>query len=585
MDCIKYNGKIENSANLPHYPNPGLKETLAKYLTWLEPLVTAEELVEARAQVQAFMDLEQFDEIKKKMDSLAEDTEDSYIYNYWVRAHLGFRDPICPHTSVPIVYDNKSIATFSQAEKAAAILASSAKVYKEYRTRGNEAYTLGNKSYSNDELLGALASINHIAENLDEMYICDGISKHSLVMYKNRMYKIDVLTENNEYIAYGDILNAVQDILDSSKEGLDVNFNLASCEPERNRAAKVLEILLQDKTNQEEYQYIKDAIMVVNLDTCKPETLLQRLFASSSDPVWSNRFHGKGTQFAVCENGNMSMVVDHTYCDGGIEVYLVTRMSEEYANLDYKKTKNTAPCRELVFNIDEHKEKLQECLARYRAKIAAFDARIVDFPALTRGSLKEKGILSADGFMHLAFQVAQKLTWKEIYNTYISVDCRKFFRGRTEVNRPITHESKAFVSALLANESKETLSALREEALNAHFRRTKEAQAGLGVNRYLYTLKEVCNDYRQALSLPEDIALFTSKQYQKMCEDRLSCTSFGHDDMVTSYFPPVVPQGLGIFYRVENASYAVITSYLENDGLLDVFSKNLKVAVEKILEI
>ena len=48
--------------------------------------------------------------------------------------------------------------------------------------------------------------------------------------------------------------------------------------------------------------------------------VLQRLYCACFDPLWFNRFHGKGTQFNIAANGKMSMIIDHTFCDGGIEI-------------------------------------------------------------------------------------------------------------------------------------------------------------------------------------------------------------------------------------------------------------------------
>lgn len=99
--------------------------------------------------------------------------------------------------------------------------------------------------------------------------------------------------------------------------------------------------------NAEEYEVIKKAIAVVNLDTCCPETVLQKLYTACGDPLWFNRFHGKGTQFNVAVNGAMSMIVDHTYCDGGIEVYLVKRVGEILGEMDLTAGTDQAAYREL----------------------------------------------------------------------------------------------------------------------------------------------------------------------------------------------------------------------------------------------
>ena len=85
------------------------------------------------------------------------------------------------------------------------------------------------------------------------------------------------------------------------------------------------------------------------------------------------------------------------------------------------------------------------------------------------------------------------------------------------------------------------------------------------------------------LGLEELPAFFQSDGYARICEARLSCTSFGNAQMKSCYFPPVMPHGLGIFYHVDETAYAVITAFLEDDGLLDTFIKHLYHAVELIL--
>ncbi|MCI6398959.1 choline/carnitine O-acyltransferase [Lawsonibacter sp.] len=585
MDCIKFNLSIKNNAGLPHYPNPGLRDTLERYLNWLEPLVTKEELAQAINEVDAFQALEQFPRLERKMDELAEGSDDSYIYNYWVKGHLGFRDPICPYTSVPILYDNPTLRNLSQAEKAAALLFATAETYRVFRQKGNGAYNIGPKTYSNDELFGALASINHIAHGQDVMYISDEISRHSLVLYKNHIYTVEVITPEGKPIPYGNLRYSVAAILNDATPGLEVNFNTVTSEPERDMAGDLLAGLLAIPGNAEEYEVIKKAIAVVNLDTCAPETVLQKLYTACGDPLWFNRFHGKGTQFNVAVNGAMSMIVEHTYCDGGIEVYLVKRVGEILGEMDLTAGTDQAAYRELQFHLDSFEDRLRQCFARFRSKMSAFDARVVSFPGLSRTVLREHGILSGDGFMHIAFQAAQQMAWNDIRNTYISVDCRKFFRGRTEVNRPVTHASKAFVAALLDDSvSKEERRRLMLAALDAHHERTRQAQAGMGVNRYLFAVREVCKDYAQELGFAEQPAFFRSKGFARICEDRLSCTSFGNDDMKGCYFPPVMPHGLGIFYHIDEEAYAIITMFLEDGDMLDRFDENLHTAIAKILE-
>ncbi|MFR8332367.1 MAG: choline/carnitine O-acyltransferase [Oscillospiraceae bacterium] len=218
------------------------------------------------------------------------------------------------------------------------------------------------------------------------------------------------------------------------------------------------------------------------------------------------------------------MIVDHTYCDGGIEVYLVKRVGEILGEMDLTAGTDQAAYRELQFHLDSFEDRLRQCFARFRSKMSAFDARVVSFPGLSRTVLKRAWDSSpATDPCNIAFQAAQQMTWNDIRNTYISVDCRKFFRGRTEVNRPVTHASKAFVAALLDDSvSKEERRRLMLAALDAHHERTRQAQAGMGVNRYLFAVREVCKDYAQELGFARQPAFFRSKGFARICEDRLS---------------------------------------------------------------
>ena len=67
-------------------------------------------------------------------DQIQVDFQPGYIFNYWVKGHLGFRDPICPYTSVPILYENPTLTRKSPAQKAAAMLAATAEVYRSFRS-------------------------------------------------------------------------------------------------------------------------------------------------------------------------------------------------------------------------------------------------------------------------------------------------------------------------------------------------------------------------------------------------------------------------------------------------------------------
>ena len=410
------------------------------------------------------------------------------------------------------------------------------------------------------------------------MYISTQVSRHCLVLKGNRLYRVETLAEDLSPLPYGAVLRAIEGILDSGDAPLEVNLNTVTAESDRDAAGDLLAQLLENRQNAAEYQSVMDAIAVVSLDECAPSGMVDQLYCTCWDPGRFNRFLGKGAQFSIAANGRMGMIVDHTYCDGGIEVYLSKRVSEELLDLDFSPADFAAPWRELVFDLTGAGDSLHACLAHCHDHMDAFTARVVDFPALTRDALRARGILSGDGFLHIALQAAQYLTWGEVRNTYISVDCRSSFRGRTEVNRPVTKQSVAFVKALAA-QSGGDLRPLLDAALDAHHARTQQAQAGLGVDRYLFVLEEVCKDHAAELGLTHPPTLFSDPAYRIMAENKLSTSSFGHEDMKASYFPPVMSGGLGVFYKVGRRSFVIDTAFCCDEAVLDRFNHHLVWAV------
>lgn len=56
------------------------------------------------------------------------------------------------------------------------------------------------------------------------------------------------------------------------------------------------------------------------------------------------------------------MIVDHTYCDGGIEVYLVKRVGEILGEMDLTAGTDQAAYRELQFHLDSFEDRLRPVL-------------------------------------------------------------------------------------------------------------------------------------------------------------------------------------------------------------------------------
>ncbi|MCY6369969.1 choline/carnitine O-acyltransferase [Clostridium ganghwense] len=587
-DFIKYNVPIKNTHDLPSYPIPTLQDTLDRYLEWVEPLVSSDEFEEAKKSVDEFLSIEDSKKLEEKIQELGNREDDSWIYDYWVKSHLLVRAPLTPHTNVPIIYENQKLLKFEVLERIAILMHSAAVVYKDFKETGNGEYWIKNKRYSNDEFHGLLASINDIKEGMDEYYISDKCSEHIVFSYKNHLYNVQVI-RNEEVVSAGEILMVLKNIVSSTIEPLIPNANYVTIGVDRDEAGRVLEKILQKDSNQKAYQQIKDAIIVMNYDDIEVNGVYEELDNGSYNREYVNRWHGKGFQFSCTKNGVFSFIADHSFVDGGTEIYFINRLKQyiDETAFSFEELISNAKAEEVIFDLSEDvKKPLLDLKKGFDQCMDSFETRYVDFDGLSRQGLKEKGILSGDGFIHLAFQVAQYMTYERINNTYISVDARKFFRGRTECNRPVSKQSVSFAKEFMKKEkSKEELYQMMKDALDEHHRRVKLCQAGQGVNRYLYVLESVYKDYGKEMGITEKPSLFNTEAFKVIANNHLSATSFGHPDMKYLYFPPVEEHGFGIYYFVDVKSFMIITAYKDDVETMDRMIANLQECIKGMLDL
>ena len=81
-----------NQAEVPKLPIPTLEDTLAKYLTCVEPLLTEEERERTKKVVKAFGE-GKGKVLHADLIEYAKD-KDSYIENFWTEAYLKPRMPV-----------------------------------------------------------------------------------------------------------------------------------------------------------------------------------------------------------------------------------------------------------------------------------------------------------------------------------------------------------------------------------------------------------------------------------------------------------------------------------------------------------
>lgn len=584
---LDYNVPIVNNSNLPTYPIPDMAETLERFLEWVKPLIAQEEYIQAKNLVDSFINSDDAKKLDKKIQEIGSKSDDSWIFNYWFKTYLKSRQPFVPHTNVPMVYKNLHIDKFTVIEKAASLIYGVANTYCDFKENGSGEYYIGKKRFSSDQFHGTLASINHIQKDMNSYYINSGFSTNVVVLYKNHIYSLEVIDNKNKVYSLDAIYNSLKAIYSDSISPILSNINFVTAEPNRDLAGDYLREILENTRNEENYQKIKDSIFILNLDEDTPNSPIDELYCACMDTENFNRWHGKGLEFSISKNATISFVIDHSFCDGGTAVYLVDQINPFIKNLEFNESIDKISYDELLFHIDDEMSlNLIKSFEDYKNIMDTFTASYIDLENLSRTRLREYGILSGDGFFHMALQAAQKMTYGDIQNTYISVDMRMFFRGRTDSNRSVTLESIAFVEELLSSQGDILKQKkLLEIALNAHHGRNVLCRSGKGVDRYLYLLEQVYDEFKDELDIKQNPPILDSAAYKTFALNKIVATSFGHENLKYSYFPPANKASLGMYYIVSDKSFAIITSFNEDVETTNKFSKNLKYSIDKMLEI
>ncbi len=562
---LDYDIPIINTSNLPTYPLPEMVETLERFLEWVKPLISEEEYIHTSNMIDSFIASDDAIKLDRKIKEIGSKDDDSWIFDYWLKSYLKSRKAFVPHINVPMVYENPNIDKFTVSKKAAALIYGLAHTYCDFKENASGEYYVGKKRFSSDQFHGVLASINHIQRNMNSYYINSDFSSNVVVIYKNHIYSLEVIDSENRVCNLDSIHNTVKEIYSDSLLPLLPNINFVTAEPNKDLAGDYLSQMLENPENEKLYKKIKDSIFVLNLDENSPSSPIEELYSSSMDSKYFNRWHGKGLEFSISKNGIISFINDHSFCDGGTSVYLVNKVNIFIENLQFKDSLDKISYDELLFHIDDNmSSNLMQSFEDYKTLMDTFTTSYVDLENLSRKNLRKHGVLSGDGFFHIALQVAQEMTFNNIQNTYISVDMRMFFRGRTESNRPVTPESKAFVYELL-NSKEDVLKErkLLKIALNAHHGRNVLCRSGKGVDRYLYLLERVYDEFKDELDIKEKPLILDSTAYKTLSSNRIVATSFAHENIKYTHFPPVDKQSFGIYYLVSEKSFAIITSFNE----------------------
>lgn len=584
---LNYNQKVTNKYDIKTLPVPDLSKTMDKFLEWVEPLVKEEEYLEGKKQVESFMNSNVSRELQEVLLEKAKDKDGNWLIDWWLNyIYLTSRGPLAPENNASFFINLPSLKYEKPYERIGAVLYASAVFYNRLKNEGVPDFIFRDKQYSLDQLHGLLGGLRIPRLGIDEYYINDEQSSNIVFSYKNRIFNIEVI-KNNKPIPYEKIAATIKQILEGNFESKIPNANYIGLSTNRDDASVLLDKLLENNKNKEAHDLIKDSILYASYDDyiAEDEVDWANHMLYNRDDI--NRWPGKSLSLMFSKGKDMSMIADHTYVDGGTQVYFIQEIDNIISTIspNTKEIQETQEINEIEFDLSEDiVSELEKYKEDYIGYVNNIKFKLIKFENLNRKILRDNDVVSGDGFIHLAFQMAQKKTFGTYYNTYIAVDNRTFFKGRTECIRPVTNQSITFIEEFMKKEkSSQELFDLMEASLDEHYKRTKECQAGHGVNRHLLGLsmayKEKSKEYKEENELP----LFDTSIWKTIGSNRLSTSSVPSPYIPKLCFQPVEDGGFGIGYVVGDESYVFASAYKKDLGMLEKFTENLSESIGELI--
>lgn len=580
---------INNKYNIENLPVADKRETLQKFLEWVKPLIDDEEYKKTVLMTEEYLNSKQSDHIHEFLLKKASDVNNSWLVEWWIKyMYLSSRGPVTPECNAPMIYNNENLKKYNPIEIISIISYAIATVYLEVKKNGNlinDQQFTPKKTFSLDQLIYLFASFREPNKTFDTYYTNDEVSTF-IVIYKNNIaYKLEVIRDN-EVVDLNEIYVNVKNIIENNNKQ-KIGFNFITSHTNRDEAKTLLDNLINNDKNKKSYKDLKDSIVTIAYDDfeAKDEKSIFKNFLNAED---FNRLHGKCLLVQVSKDKNVVLCADHTMADGGTEIYLMNRISQFFDQKPSLKEVRLMPhVEEIKFDINQEQltqlEKVHNNFINY---INNVDIIFVESKIFNKNTLKELNLVSADAIIQLMYQIAQYKTNKKFFNTYVAVDVRNFFKGRTECVRPISEYSKEFAIDFVENKIKDkTIAYKKLEAIqNEHYKRSKECQAGKGINRYMLGIKLAWSE-NQDLFGPKP-KLFDSLAWTTISENLLSTSSIVSPYIEWVYFDPVHVNGIGIFYamKAENTRYS-ISYWIKDKNYAQDFAKNLEWAMEKFIEL
>ncbi|XP_020279470.1 carnitine O-palmitoyltransferase 2, mitochondrial [Pseudomyrmex gracilis] len=580
-------------ASLPRLPIPKLEDTCRRYLNAQKPLLTDEEFRNTSSNVSKFL-IGEGQSLQKQLIQLnAKNSHTSYISEPWFDMYLCDRKPLPINYNPFLIYTPESDAKYdSQLVKATNLVVSSLRFLKSLNDNVLEpevfhmrpdksdtelfrnvtrlipsrfswygaylfkAFPLDMSQYKN------LFNTTRLPRLEKDEISYNPSAKHLIVLRKGHFYAFDVLDANNSIRSPKEIAACLKVVLEDDRPPNKHPVGILTT-MDRDQWARARSHLIKTG-NREVLKKIDSAVFAMILDDEIIGTDNNNLIRAYLHKDGTNRWFDKSFSLIVSKDGYGGINFEHSWGDG---VAVLRYFQDVKADISKKPR----------FHPDEVNELPRENVERLEFLIDAKSQSIIDqqrstyqkwidrlcvdhiiYKQFGKEECKKLGV-SPDAVMQLAFQLALYNLEGKMVPTYESCSTAAYKHGRTETIRSCTLETKAICVAMTQKQlelSKSELKKMIHDCSKAHNVLTREAVMGQGFDRHLFALKKISE---KSNSQP---AIFRDSAYEVLNRNVLSTSTLSSPVVTAGGFGPVIPDGYGIGYMIQDKSLgAVVTSY------------------------
>ncbi|XP_016938097.4 carnitine O-acetyltransferase isoform X1 [Drosophila suzukii] len=540
--------------NLLKYHVLPLEETLNRFMTTVEPLLTPEELEQQKGITAEFLKNQGRD-----LQQLLEETgskEKNWLAHRWLKAaYLQYRDPVTVFVSPGMTFPKQNFKnTNAFLDYTSRVIFGLGEFNDLVHANKIPIVKMGQNELDNSQFGKVFGTCRIPRRGTDEI-VYNPSSDYVVVIYKNHFYQLKIYNKEGKLIAAPYLAAQLENIM-LKETTVGVPYGILTTDS-RDNWAEAYEYLSDSPGNRDALKTIQSALFTVSLDegtTLKAgeeanELILSLIHGSGSKTNSGNRWMDKTIQLVVNPNGNVGFTYEHSPAEGQpiamMMDYVVQKMKED-PNFGGSGSEDFAPAQKL--QLSSSNKTLEKALTAAQENVDkladALQMKVLKFDGFGKDFIKKQR-LGPDSFVQIALQLAFFKMHSEPPAQYESAHLRIFDGGRTETIRSCSNESLAFSRAMQdSNATDQERAKKLREAVTSHQTYAKLALQGKGVDRHLLGLKLMALE--NSKPIPE---FFKSPGFVKSSHFRMSTSQVATKYDAFMGYGPATDDGYACCYN------------------------------------